>query len=97
MKSCENKNSLSGGFQWRFLDDLPPGEYDGPHPNLPKTVYQLNKDYKIISVFKSIGEAAKKTKIHQAAISKCCNHNKNYPTAGGYIWRFENDLSEVLV
>lgn len=97
IKSCKNKNCLSGGFQWRFLDDLPPGEYVGPHPSLPKTVYQIDKNYQVVAVFTSSCEASLQTGIDQSSINRCCNHKRNYSTAGGYIWRYEDDLSEVII
>lgn len=91
-KSCKNKTGLSGGFQWRFSDDLPPGVYTGVQ-NFSKPVCQLDMSYNLIAVFSSISEAAQATNIDPSSISKCCNHCKQYHMAGGYIWQYEYEYN----
>lgn len=90
-KSCNNKTGLSGGFQWRFANDDPPGAYVGHMPTFPKIVFQMDTSYNILSTFASSCEAARITGIDQSSISRCCNNHRNYLTAGGYIWRYEED------
>ena len=46
---------------------------------------ELNKKF----VYKSIREAERNTGISHISISRCCR--KKQETAGGYIWRYEND------
>ena len=96
-KSCNNKKGLSGGFQWRFADDDPPGVYTGPTPNFPKTVYQLDLSYNLVSIFESTCEASRITGLDQSSINRCCNQKRNYSTVGGYIWRYESDFYEEVV
>lgn len=38
--------------------------------------------------FPSTCDAQRATGIHQQNISKCCNHVKNFKTAGGYSWAY---------
>lgn len=92
-KSCINKSGLSGGFQWRFLNDDPPGRYEGRGVYDPKLVYQYNLDGELIRSFDSINQASKITNVDYRSIIACCN--KKYKTAGGYIWSYENN-KEVL-
>jgi group I intron endonuclease len=92
-KSCINKSGLSGGFQWRFLNDDPPGIYSGRGVYDPKPVYQYNLDGELIRSFDSINKASKITNVDYRSIIACCN--KKYKTAGGYIWSYENN-KEVL-
>lgn len=93
-KVCKTKNGLSGGFQWRFLNDPEPGKYVGPAPNISKTVYQFDLSYQLINVFKSTCSASFETGVNQSSIVRCCNNDERYPTAGGYIWRYEKNLKE---
>ena len=95
-KVCKTKQGLSGGYQWRFLSDPAPGKYDGPAPNISRTVYQFDSSGKLINVFKSTREASFETGVDQSSIVRCCNYDKKYPTAGGYVWRYENNLEECV-
>jgi group I intron endonuclease len=96
-KSCINKNCLSGGFQWRFANDQPPGMYTGGKSNVPCEICQLDMSYNLICVFKSMGEASRQTGIDQSSISKCCNGYKKYSTAGGYIWCYLEVYNERIM
>lgn len=57
----------------------------------PKKVIQYNKDMNFISEYPSINSAAKLNNLSDSNISKCCKHKVLY--VGGYIWRFEGDLT----
>jgi group I intron endonuclease len=96
-KSCKNKSGLSGGFQWRFADDNPPGVYMENKSFIPQEVCQLDVSFNLICVFESMCEASRKTGVDQSSISKCCNHHKQYSTAGGYIWCYAKDYNERAV
>lgn len=54
-----------------------------------KSVYQYDKKMKFIKKYPSIKNAVKQTGLHN--ISKCCH--KKVVAVGGYIWRFEGDLT----
>lgn len=54
-----------------------------------KVVFQYSKNMDFIAEYKSVKEAERNTGIHQSQISKCCNNNPKYLTAGGYIWKFK--------
>jgi group I intron endonuclease len=49
--------------------------------------YDLNNNF--IKTFDSITNAAKETNNNRQSIGKCCNNK--YKTAGGFIWRFDNN------
>jgi len=59
-----------------------------------KKVIQYDKKMNYINEFLSIKQAAKKSNIENANISKCCR--LNISTAGGYVWRFEGDLTPLI-
>lgn len=56
-----------------------------------KKVYQYDKDMNLIEIFPSIKNAEKLTGFANSNISKCCKHKVVF--VGGYIWRFEGDLT----
>lgn len=53
-----------------------------------KKILQLDLQDNIINEFDSIRSAERKTNIHRAHISKCCNNKSNHNTAGGFKWIF---------
>jgi hypothetical protein len=52
----------------------------------PIKIKQYSISGKLIKIYKSITEAAKKTKIHGVNISYCAKGKRN--TAGGFIWKY---------
>lgn len=43
-------------------------------------------------IFNSIKEASKELEIQQAHISGCCNKRRHYNTAGGYHWKYAEEV-----
>lgn len=65
--------------------------------NMPKNsvpVKQFTLAGKYITTYKSVSEASYKSSTPYRSIFYCCK--KKQHTAGGYIWRFENDNSRVV-
>lgn len=56
-----------------------------------KSVVQFNKNLKFIKKWDCMTTASKELNISQSQISHCCLKHYGYKSAGGYIWRFEND------
>ena len=57
------------------------------HPNLSKSVQQLNKSTgELIAEFPSMAEARRVTGINRRHISSCCLGNRK--STGGYIWKY---------
>jgi hypothetical protein len=56
-----------------------------------KSVYQYDKDMNLVRIYPSIGEAVRVTGLNRSNISKCCKNKVVY--VGGYVWRFEGDLT----
>lgn len=54
-----------------------------------KKVYQYDKKGNLIAEFNSVSEAAEKTDIDRANITKTCNGKVK--SAGGYVWKYEKD------
>ena len=63
------------------------------HPNTCikqlKSVLQFTRQGEFVAEFPSIHEAERQTKIPQSNISMCCNGDKKYSHAGGYVWRYK--------
>ena len=56
-----------------------------------KSVYQYDIKMNLISKYPSINNAAKINKLAGANITKCCQ--KKVVLVGGFVWRFEDDLT----
>jgi group I intron endonuclease len=56
-----------------------------------KKVFQYDKEMNLIREYPSVRNAAKETDIHRSNIMKSAN--KKCPTAGGFVWRYEGDLT----
>lgn len=58
-----------------------------------KQVMQFDKDGNLINEFISIHEANSITNVCRDSISKCCKGK--FEQAGGYIWKFKEDFTEI--
>jgi hypothetical protein len=58
-----------------------------------KIVVQINPTTNnIINEFVSISMASKETNVHSSSIGACCRNLKGYKTAGGFKWKFKDEL-----
>lgn len=55
-----------------------------------RAVIQYSKELIEINRFDSVKDAAIYTNVNRTSISQCCLGNKNYPSAGGFVWKFVN-------
>lgn len=53
-----------------------------------KPVLQFTKDGEFVKEYESVREAESQTGIK--TICKCCKGHKDYPHAGGFIWKYKN-------
>jgi len=58
-----------------------------------KIVYQYNLEGNLLNTYISTGDASRKTKIHQTAISGACN-NKLRSYANGYLWSYKLEVGK---
>ena len=58
----------------------------------PKEVLQFTKDGKFVNEFPSICEAERCTGINQGNICSCCKNIKSHLTAGGFKWKYKEDV-----
>ena len=56
-----------------------------------KTVLQFTLNGEFVAEYPSTREASRQTKIDQSSISKCCNRKEHYNSAGGFLWKYENE------
>lgn len=89
--SCLIGQRLSaGGYQWCYYKDLikflNKPYINTNHTSRMKKVYQYDKNYNLIDIFKSATEAAQKTNTPISKISAVCNNHRK--TANGYIWSY---------
>lgn len=80
-------------YQWRYeyYDKIAP--YARPNTRVKHTgklvnQYDLNMNY--IATYISAGQAEEKTGVHHSSINMVCN--KQRKTAGGFIWRFKEEM-----
>ena len=92
---CNKRQKTAGDFQWKFADDnsvilpIKKSNYDA------RSVIQYDKYGKFINQFNSIAYAEQKTNIARQDIGKCCM--KKRTTAGGYLWKYADDVNPVCV
>ena len=60
-----------------------------------KKVYQFDADGNFIASYNSVTEAMKATNISKNSISEVCNEKRNVYTAGGCIWSYTTDKSDI--
>ena len=88
---CRGEYKHSGGYQWKYCDD-DIKEIKPIKVRVEYAVLQIDKNSdKIIQEFQSIKEASIKTSIASSTICNVCNGKGK--TAGGYKWKFKNDLN----
>lgn len=59
--------------------------------HLKKKILQYDLKGNFIKKWESTKEIERKLKISHSAISHCCKRKLHYNTAGGYIWRYEDE------
>ena len=58
-------------------------------------IKQFDKNGNFIKLWDCAIDASKELNIDRANINHCCNHKPNHKTAGGFIWRYENDDTPI--
>ena len=56
-----------------------------------KKINQYTKDGKLIKSYNAIMDAERETGISNSKITACCKKHYGRKTAGGYIWRYQNE------
>ena len=57
-----------------------------------KTVLQFTLNGEFVAEYPSTREASRQAKIAQSSISSCCNGRKSHNTAGGYLWKYKEEV-----
>lgn len=81
--ACRSKTRTSAGYYWRYEGDPPPPE---DTDFTQKKIIQLTPRGDVIKEWRSIGEAARTTKLHDIQIHKVCELRMK--TTGGCMWRY---------
>lgn len=61
-----------------------------------KPVCQFDKDGNLIKEYPSAHEAARQLNITVSGIISCCLNYKKYNKCGGYLWKYKNDLKDII-
>ena len=89
---CNGRLKSVCGFIWRFHKDA--DEVQRYKNDAHRGIKQIELGtFNVINVFDMISTASSITGISASSISQCCL--KNLKTAGGYIWRYVDDESEI--
>lgn len=62
-----------------------------------KAVRQYTLNGEFVAEYKSVTEASKATNTAMLSICSCCKKRHGYSYANGYIWRYADDTSEVVM
>ena len=81
---CTKKYNVNYGNARQHLSDT-----HRNHPNLSMPVEQLSKNGEVLKEYQSANEASRQTGISLSGITRCCNGEKHYKSAGGYRWRYK--------
>jgi hypothetical protein len=100
-KVCRKLIKQAGGYFWTFADDV--NALIGINPNnyfvhkKSKIIIRLTLGGIKIDKFLSVSEASKQTGVNRQSINDACMGE--YKQAGGYLWKFEDDMvnSESLL
>lgn len=80
------KEKLSKHFKGKWLGEKSP---------CSKPVLQFTKDGTFVKRWANAGEAERAGVALRCNISKCCKGYANCKTAGGYVWKFENENTNI--
>lgn len=95
-KAARGERKKAGNFQWSYE------KFDKIKPYIRtcifkekkvcnnKKVNQYNLENKLLNTFNSIAEASRKTGVNKNSIGMVCN--KQRKTAGGFIWKFADEV-----
>ena len=88
-KCCHKQRQEAGGYLWEFKNNKDSYNIDSVITSKTRPVIQLDKNQKIIAKYNSISEASRITGVATTGIGACCKYKRL--TAGGYIWRYQED------
>lgn len=88
---CSNKRKTAGGYIWQYENDFVSIPLWHFQSRKFREICQINDDGKIINTFSSSAEAKRVTGICDTSIIRCCRGTLQ--SAGGYKWRYLNDLT----
>ena len=94
-EACNGNRGHAAGFMWRFADLENRKQIEPYADSRFRSVSQFDKRGKYICSYKSIKEAGASTGISKTGIVGVCR-GKN-KTAGGYIWRYSNELQNKAI
>jgi group I intron endonuclease len=80
---CLGQNKTCKGYYWSYSSHTSPVNLADERR---KTVIQMDLDGRILSEYKSVAEAARKTGISKTCIARCCRGERE--NSGGYIWKY---------
>lgn len=68
------------------------GKHRGLKNSMAKSVVQYTKSGEFIKIWDYIAQAEANLGVHSSSITHCCQGK--YKTAGGYIWRYYDDIKD---
>lgn len=76
-------NAISKAIETRILRN---------RKTAPKAILQYTKEGSLIKEFKSISDAGRELEIGFGSLWACLNKRYGHKTAGGYIWKYKEDV-----
>jgi len=68
------------------------GKYGKEH-NSSKPILQYTKSGEFVKEWSSLSDAQRELGIWQANISACARGKRRYKSAGGYVWKYKNEVA----
>lgn len=90
---CSGKTPQASNYVWRYKNDPILDKFQLPLNKNQSRIIQYSLSGEYIKGFNSIISASKELNINYGDICVCCS-KKTKKTAGGFIWRYEEDLLE---
>lgn len=94
--ACKGNGRLCLGYIWRFIDEIDKEYIEPTSHGCSKKICQLDINTKqILNTYESINQASLNTGINRSTITYTCKGK--YKQAGGYIWRYADEVENIAV
>jgi hypothetical protein len=85
-------NNNADNLEWiKPSDNVKHAIKTGLFKTQSRKVHQLDKKGKIINTYNSIAEASVATNVDNGTITKVCQRNGKNKSAGGYVWKYDDE------
>lgn len=88
-------NGIKTDNRLENLEMVDSHKHRSEHSKKSKPIIQYTLDNEFIAEYSSANEASRQTSIQSVSILNCCKNIKGHKTAGGFIWKYKDDIKNV--